>query len=218
MGRLDRDTASSRRSLLGILDDFSRGRLDILVGTQMIAKGHDFPDVTLVGIVCADASLHLPDFRAAERTFQLVHQVAGRAGRGEDPGVVVVQTYNPQNRVIQLAVAGDYERFAAEETAKRRPLRYPPFGRVVRVVVRGRREDAVKRWAAEAAAALRSTPGRVLGPAPCPITRMRGYVRYHVLVKGARPAEIRAAVAAVKTVVFSRQVDVAVDVDPLSFM
>ncbi len=218
IGRLDRDTASSRKSLLGILEEFSQGRLDLLVGTQMLAKGHDFPGVTLVGIICADAALHLPDFRAAERTFQLTHQVAGRAGRGEDAGIVVVQTYSPESRVIQLAVAGDYEGFACEEIARRRPLGYPPFGRVLRAIIRGKDEALVKRWAAAAADALRESPARILGPAPCTITRIRSLVRYQVIVKAGRASALGDALARLKGLRFPRTVEILLDVDPVSFL
>jgi primosomal protein N' (replication factor Y) len=218
IGRLDRDTASSRERLLRCLDDFARGRLDVLVGTQMVAKGHDFPGVTLVGIICADDSLHLPDFRAAERTFQLIHQVAGRAGRGEAPGTVVVQTFSPESRVIQLAVAGDYERFAEDEIARRRPLRYPPFGRLARVVARGRREEAVRRWAAAASAVLAGPDLRVLGPAPCPRIKVRGLYRYQLIVKAGAPGLARAACARLSQARLPGGVEAAVDVDPLSFM
>ena len=218
IGRLDRDAASSRRSLLDVLDQFAAGRLDILVGTQMVAKGHDVPGVTLVGILCADASLYMPDFRAAERTFQLLHQVAGRAGRGTEPGTVVIQTYNPNNPVIRLAVEGDYKRFAEVELAQRGPLRYPPFGRMLRVVARGRVEEAAARWTEFAAGAVRAAGLLVLGPAPCTITRISHCYRYQLLVKGEGPARVAQALAVLKRLDVPRGIDVALDVDPVSFL
>ncbi len=218
IGRLDRDIASSRKSLLGTLRDFAEGRTDILVGTQMIAKGHDFPEVTLVGILCADASLYVADFRAAERTFQLIHQVAGRAGRGDEPGTVVVQTYSPENKVIQAAIAGDYEDFAAKELALRKPLQYPPFGRVLRVVAQGAREGPVAAAAEACARALDGAPCRVLGPAPCPIERVKRRLRHHVVVKAQGPAEIQEAVRRLKSVRCAHGVALAWDVDPIGFL
>jgi primosomal protein N' (replication factor Y) (superfamily II helicase) len=218
VGRLDRDTATSRKSLLRILEEFGSGRLDILVGTQMLAKGHDFPDVTLVGIICAEEALHLPDFRAAERTFQLVHQVAGRAGRGEEPGIVIVQTFNPQNRVIQLAVAGDYRGFATEEISRRKPLGYPPFGRILRIVVRATKEAAAKEGAAAVREALAAARARVLGPAPCAVAKVRAFYRYQLLVKGAGHREIHAALARLAELRLPRSVEASADVDPVSFL
>ncbi|HAK95577.1 MAG TPA: primosomal protein N' [Planctomycetes bacterium] len=217
VGRLDRDIASSRESLLGALRDFAEGRTDIIVGTQMIAKGHDFPEVTLVGIICADSSLYMADFRAAERTFQLIHQVAGRAGRGEEPGTVVIQTFSPENKVIGLAVSGDYEHFAAQELALRAPLRYPPFGRLLRIVVQGAREDAVAAAAGACAAALEGAPCRVLGPAPCPIAKVRRRMRHHLVVKAQGPAEIQEALRRLKRVKCARGAAIAWDVDPIGF-
>ena len=217
VSRLDRDIASSRASLLGVLRDFAEGRTDIIVGTQMIDKGHDFPEVTLVGIICADASLYMADFRAAERTFQLIHQVVGRAGRGAEPGTVVIQTFSPENQVIGLAVSGAYEEFAERELALRRPLGYPPFGRLLRVVVQGAREEAVAAAAGACAAALEGAPCRVLGPAPCPIAKARRRVRRHLVVKARGPAEIREALRRIKGVKGARSAAIAWDVDPIGF-
>ncbi len=218
ISRLDRDTAGSRKTLLSVLEDFARGRTDILVGTQMVAKGHDFPGVTLVGIVCADTSLHLPDFRAAERTFQLIHQVAGRAGRGSDPGVVVVQTYTPQSSVIQAAVEGNFEAFAAQELRGRKPLRYPPFGRLARIVIQGKREEAVKKFADELRDSLTGGLAKVLGPAPCPIGRIRGRVRYHLILKGTTWRDVNETAREAARLRPPGGIDCIVDVDPVSFL
>jgi len=218
VGRLDRDTAVSRKRLLAVLEDFAAGRIDLLVGTQMLAKGHDFPNVTLVGIICADTALNLPDFRAAERTFQLIHQVAGRAGRGEESGLVVVQTFSPQNQVIQLAVAGEYERFAKGELSRREPLRYPPFGRLLRVVFRGRREEKVRAWADSCAEAVKKAGMQVLGPAPCTVTKIRGMIRYQIMVKGKDHRETGKAVVVLRGLSSPRSVETALDVDPVAFL
>jgi primosomal protein N' (replication factor Y) len=141
VGRIDRDTIQRRGSLAELLRRFTRGEIDVLVGTQMIAKGHDFPQVTLVGVISADVGLGLADFRAAERTFQLLTQVAGRAGRGEQSGEAVVQTLFPNHYSIQLATAQDYSAFFVREIAYRRAMRYPPVVAMVNVVVRGRTHD-----------------------------------------------------------------------------
>ena len=149
IARLDRDTASGKRDYETILAGFRDGDYDILVGTQMIAKGHDIPNVTLVGIVNADIGLGLPDFRSAERTFQLLTQAAGRAGRGETPGVVLIQTINPDHYAIRCAAAQDYEAFYAKELEFRRLMSYPPYAALASVVVRSvREEEALARSAA----------------------------------------------------------------------
>jgi len=184
IARLDRDTASHGTGK-AILHALRAGEVDVLVGTQMVAKGHDFPGVRLVGVVNADLGLHFPDFRAAERTFQLLTQGAGRAGRGASPGRVIVQSFNPGHYAIQPVLDHDYERFYAEEIAHRSELGYPPFGRLAQVVVSGTEEKAVRDAAAQLARASRSGDGcEVLGPAPAPIARLRGRHRFQLLVKG----------------------------------
>ena len=192
IGRLDRDTARGHR-LQQILDATAAGQLDILVGTQMVTKGHDFPGVTLVGVVNADHALHLPDFRSAERTFQLLSQVAGRAGRGGVPGRVVVQTYNPEHHAIECAQGHDYEAFYAAESRFRRELGYPPFGHLVALRIEGPDESRVVDTANRLSgachqAARRLPPDRrqavtVLGPVEAPIARIRGRFRWQILLK-----------------------------------
>ncbi|HYG67736.1 MAG TPA: primosomal protein N', partial [Anaeromyxobacteraceae bacterium] len=173
VARLDRDTVGSADDTAELLARFARRELDVLVGTQMVTKGHDFPGVTLVGVVLADTALALPDFRAAERTFQLLTQVAGRAGRGEDAGRVIVQTFNPATPAVACAVTHDYQAFSDGETERRQALGYPPFSRMMAVRVEGSEEGA--RAAAEAlAAAARPALGNgvaMLGPAPAAIER-----------------------------------------------
>ena len=216
--RLDSDAVTSQRALLALLDRFTRREIDILIGTQMIAKGHDFPGVSLVGVVNADTGLHMPDFRAAERTFQLITQVSGRAGRGETPGRVVVQTFFPDHFALRTALRGDYPRFCAEELEHRRLLSYPPFGRVARVICQGEDLARTKSAAAEAAAALRGAEGvELLGPAEAPIARIQDRHRLHLLLKAPAVAAIHAALDRLPEKTPSG-VDTIVDVDPYSLL
>ncbi len=221
--RMDRDTVRRRGAHEAILSRFDRHEIDVLVGTQMIAKGHDFPRVTLVGVVSADQTLGLPDFRAAERTFQLLTQVAGRAGRGSAPGTVVVQAFDPAHPVLAAAAAQDYEAFYRREAEYRRALRYPPFSALVEIVV----EDADPGRAAARAEILaeavrREGEGRILvsGPGPAPIERLKSRWRRQILV---RSSGRRRLVAAVDRALASVEREVPrkailVDVDPVSLL
>jgi primosomal protein N' (replication factor Y) len=192
--RWDRDTTRGRGAHEKILASFLAREADILVGTQMIAKGLDMPGVSVVGVVSADVGLHLPDFRAGERTFQLLTQVAGRAGRGERSGRVVVQTYQPEHYAIDAASRYDYEGFYAAELAARQAAGYPPFGRVMRLMVahagaRSAREEA--RRVARALAQRRAELGldvSITGPSPPYIARLRGAWRWQLIVRGRDPA------------------------------
>jgi primosomal protein N' (replication factor Y) len=189
VARLDRDAVSGADETAAVLARFARRELDVLVGTQMVTKGHDFPGVTLVGVVLADTALALPDFRAAERTFQLLAQVAGRAGRGAEPGRVLVQTFNPASPAISFARAHDHEGFAADELARRHALGYPPFSRMMAARVEGTEEGA-RRTAEALAHAARSALGAgvaMLGPAPAALERLRGKTRWHLLFKAEDP-------------------------------
>ena len=190
--RMDADTTRSRSGHRRILDRFRRGDVDVLVGTQMVAKGHDFPRVTLVGVLHADAALHLPDFRASERTFQLVAQVAGRAGRGERPGRVLVQTWHPEHHAIRLALKHDFESFSSRELRFRKGLWYPPYARLAmfRISSKNEREGlALARQVRERVEGVGSRVVtergqlRVLGPSPSPMYRVKGRFRWQVLVK-----------------------------------
>jgi len=188
LARLDRDTAARRGTTEAILQGLRKRTLDIVVGTQMLAKGHDFPGVRLVGVINADLGLHLPDFRAAERTFQLLTQVAGRAGRGRSPGRVVLQTWSPDHYAIRPVTKHDYEGFYAEEIQHRAALDYPPFGHLAQVRVSAPVEAHARDAAAQLARIARATglaepPGEVLGPAPAAIARLRGRYRFHLLLK-----------------------------------
>jgi primosomal protein N' (replication factor Y) len=222
IGRVDRDTVSTRGSLTALLGRFSRRELDLLVGTQMIAKGHDFPAVTLVGVVSADVGLGLPDFRAAERTFQLITQVVGRAGRGERAGEAVVQTFFPTHYAVKCGCAQDYATFAARELEFRTALRYPPITALVNVVVRGATaEQAMTDAGTLARHVARDTGGKaiaILGPAPAPLAKLRGEHRAQFFVKGGDRAAMRAAVRSALAAAPSLARRAVVDVDPVSML
>ena len=185
----------------------------------MIAKGLDFPQVTLVGVVSADVSLNIPDFRASERTFNLLTQVAGRAGRGEDGGEVIVQTYTPHHYAILSAAKHDYDKFYDEEIIARKELSFPPFVNLIKVTIRARNEDLTSKTAGDLAAAIKSEDkdAMVAGPAPATISRIRGYFRYNVILKGPSRLKLCALLKAV-LVKFKKPhgVLIAVDVDPIS--
>jgi primosomal protein N' (replication factor Y) len=222
IARLDRDTAARRGFGERVLADLRDGRLDVLVGTQIVAKGHDFPGVRLVGVVLADVGLHLPDFRAAERTFQLLTQVAGRAGRDAHPGRVIVQTFAPRHYAIRPVVDHDYETFYAEELGHRAPLGYPPFGHLAHAVVAGPDEARTREGAERLAAAARAAggPAEVVGPAPAPLARLRGRFRQQVLVKGAERAAVRetARAMAAASARLPARVRAVVDLRPLDML
>jgi primosomal protein N' (replication factor Y) len=198
IARLDRDTTSRRSTYEQAILRFGAGELDMLVGTQMIAKGHDFPNVTLVGVVSVDAGLAMPDFRSAERTFQLITQVAGRAGRGNLPGRVLIQTYHPHHYALRHACAQDYEGFFDEEINYRRNLSYPPFVALASLLVHGDDLSRVQTTAATLRGALdranTERAVRVLGPAPAPLARLRGEHRIQILLKSRSRPRLRTLV------------------------
>ncbi len=226
IARLDRDTTARRSTYEQAILSFGAGELDMLVGTQMIAKGHDFPNVTLVGVISVDAGLALPDFRASERTFQLITQVAGRAGRGERPGRVLIQTYHPQHYALRHACAQDYENFFAEEIRYRKTLSYPPFVALASLLVHGEDLTRVHATAAEirraldAANADRAT--RILGPAPAPLARLRGEHRVQLLLKSRNRTRMREiiemALAEAGRVPGCDIQSVNVEIDPVNLM
>jgi primosomal protein N' (replication factor Y) (superfamily II helicase) len=222
IGRIDRDAVRRRGALAALLSRFADGSLDILVGTQMIAKGHDFPRVTLVGVVSADVGLGLADFRAAERTFQLLTQVAGRAGRGERPGEAIVQTIYPEHYSIRLACGQAYPAFFDKEVEYRRAMHYPPYVALVNVLVRGRTAEDAMQTAADLVHALgpaaTTVPFQTLGPAPAPLRRLRGEHRVQFFLKGARRAGMRQALQAVLAARPALRRRVTVDVDPVSVL
>lgn len=220
--RMDADTTKGKGAHERLLATFEALETGVLLGTQMIAKGLDYPDITLVGVVAADVTLNLPDFRAGERTYQLLEQVAGRAGRGERPGTVIVQTYWPDHPAIRAAAAHAPEVFYEDERHARRELGYPPFGRLCNVLVWGRDARAV----ADAARVIgdqlaeRAPAGwQLLGPSPAPIERLKGVWRWHVLVKAPARADFSAVIG--ESVGFAKVpagVSVTVDVDPLDLL
>ena len=220
VARLDRDAVRRKGALTALLSRFRAGDIDVLVGTQMIAKGHDFPRVTLVGVVSADVGLGMADFRASERTFQLLTQVAGRAGRGEQPGEGVIQTIYPDHYSIQMACKQDYVSFYERELHFRHTMRYPPTVSMINTVVRARTFAGAMDDAASLAQRLREGTNdlRVLGPAPAPLGKLRGEYRAQVLIKGTNRKRMREAVMAA----MATRPDVArrtiVDVDPVSML
>jgi primosomal protein N' (replication factor Y) len=223
VARMDRDTVTSKRHYESILYGFRAHDYDVLVGTQMIAKGHDIPNVTLVGVVSADVGLGMPDFRAAERTFQLLAQAAGRAGRGDRPGEVLIQTINPDHYAIRFAAAQDYEGFYRKELEFRRAMRYPPFSALANLLVRSPDQQKASRMAAELAARLNPAPPelKVLGPAEAPVPRLKREYRYQTLIKAASRRVLRQALEALRD--WARRQDwsptaLVIDVDPISLL
>jgi len=222
IGRLDRDTVRTKREYQKILGAFATGKLDILVGTQMIAKGHDFERVTLVGVVSADLRLGMPDFRASERTFQLLTQVAGRAGRGDLAGEVLVESFYPEHFAIQDAARQDFEGFFEREVRFRRLMHYPPFAALANVLVRDHKIENAIRWSrqlAEYFAPLEKNGVRTLGPAAAPLARLKGEHRFQFLLKSPRRAALHDALAGVLDFCAKKQIPdsaIILDVDPLS--
>jgi primosomal protein N' (replication factor Y) len=220
IARLDRDSIRRKGALDDLLTKFGRGEIDVLVGTQMIAKGHDFPRVTLVGVVSADVGLGIADFRASERTFQLLTQVAGRAGRGEQRGEAIVQTIYPEHYSIQLACRQDYAAFYEHEIQFRKRMRYPPLVSLVNVVVRARTFSAAMDDADDIVQRVRraSSEIRVLGPAPAPLNKLRGEYRSQLLLKGANRRKLRETLQQALAGRADLQKRTVVDVDPLSVL
>jgi primosomal protein N' (replication factor Y) len=244
--RMDSDTMTKPGSHQRVLDAFRDGLVHILVGTQMIAKGLDFPNVTLVGVVNADVGLHLPDFRSAERTFQLLAQVAGRAGRGEKGGQVMIQTFTPDHPCITLAANHDFVSFAGQELAHRKQHQYPPYHRLARLIVRSEKEDAAAQFAETLAGAFAeaikrvvasggrespeasnagdsrpplASPVRLLGPAECPVFRLNSYYRFHFQVQSADSAVLHEVLRTVLAVAKPpSNVEFQVDVDPFNML
>lgn len=224
---MDRDTTVRKGSMVKLLKELRDSRIDILVGTQMIAKGHDFPNITLVGIICADLSLNFPDFRAGEHTFQLLAQVSGRAGRGEQPGRVILQTYNPNHFSILCAKNQDYGSFYRNEITFRKALNYPPYSRLIHLRISGKDKVRSREIAFEAGGccqklkisdreAFRSI--EVLGPIESPLPRVADFYRWQILLKGDGVGPLHRFVRELLThtrhLFSNRQVKMVVDVDP----
>jgi primosomal protein N' (replication factor Y) len=223
VGRLDRDSAAGA-GLHAVLLSMHRREIDILIGTQMLAKGHDFPYVTLVGVVLADTGISQPDFRASERTFQLLSQVAGRAGRAERPGTVLIQTFSPSHPAVRHACTHDFDAFAAEELAARRELGFPPYARMAAVRVDGVDPMLVQQVAREVAARVRQVLARapqeamasVLGPAAAPLSRLKGRTRWQMLVRARNSRALHTLLRAALAAEVPKLVRLSVDVDPVS--
>ncbi len=223
IARLDRDSASGKGTYEQVLDAFRNGEIHILVGTQMIAKGHDIPNVTLVGVVLADIGLGMPDFRAAERSFQLLTQAAGRAGRGDLPGRVVIQTLNPEHYAVKFAAGQDYEGFYRKEIEFRKWLRYPPFAAFANVLVRAEKQEDALRMSTQLGYLLNPAPEgvRAMGPAEAPVPRLKNEFRYQILLKAAKRAVLRETLKELRRFAEKEKwsaTALVIDVDPISLM
>ncbi|MFO7766859.1 MAG: primosomal protein N' [Pelovirga sp.] len=222
IARMDRDTTRNKGSHQQIVRQVMEDQVDILVGTQMIAKGHDFPNVALVGVLGADSLLNMPDFRSAERSFALLTQVAGRAGRASGGGEVFIQTYHPEHFALTCAAAQDVDAFYRQELPFRQELGYPPCGHLVNLIFSGNNGDQVSSAATVAGRRLQSRAGDVdiLGPSPCPLIRLRGKYRYQILLKSPARPPLRRLLAMLETVAaeLPRQVAIHIDIDPLDML
>jgi primosomal protein N' (replication factor Y) len=229
--RMDRDTTTRKGSLISILKGLRDGQIDILIGTQMVAKGHHYPNITLVGILCADLSLNFPDFRAGERTFQLLAQVAGRAGRGANPGRVILQTFNPDHFSIVTAREQDFVAFYRREIGFRKGLDYPPYARLVQILITGKDKDRTARYAknlgtlcrkAQSENRLFSKNVQVLGPVAAPLARIKQQYRWQILLKGKTVEALRGLIRTLSTNMESeiprRGVRVVFDIDPVNML
>lgn len=223
IARLDRDTVGGKHGFESILQGFRDRSFDILVGTQMIAKGHDIPNVTLVGVVSADIGLGMPDFRAAERTFQLLTQVAGRAGRGSLPGTVLVQTINPDHYAVRLAAAQDYQAFYEKELQFRKFMHYPPFTAMANIIVRTEKQEDALRMSTELGHQLTPAPEnmKIMGPAEAPVARLKAEYRYQFLIKSASRKALNELLKRCQE--FARKqkwnaTSLVIDVDPLTLL
>ena len=224
IARIDSDTAADRRKFMQLLKKMHAREIDILIGTQMIAKGHDFPHVTLVGVIWADGGLNMPDYRGAERTYQLLSQVTGRAGRGDSPGRVIVQTLRPEHYAIKLAQSHDYEKLYEKEMVVRENPTFPPYLRMINVKISGSNEGQVKITAAQVAKLCRTAKAsgvEILGPAPAPVDRIRDRYRWQVLLKGTESVNLHRVCSEIigkRPAMAKGDVRIAVDVDPESMM
>jgi len=231
VARMDGDTTARKGALLGLLKGLRQRTIDIMVGTQMVAKGHDFPHITLVGILCADLSLNFPDFRAGERTFQLLAQVAGRAGRGDTPGRVILQTFNPEHFSIAAAQQQDFEAFYQQELQFRQELNYPPFTRMIQIRMSGKDRAMTQKqaqWFGESCRVLQRSSRdfheaiEILGPIEAPLARIAGYYRWQILLKG-HPSKAlhrftHLLMVEKQPLLRNRKLRVTIDVDPFFMM
>jgi primosomal protein N' (replication factor Y) (superfamily II helicase) len=223
IARLDRDTVGGKKDYEVILAGFREHEFDILVGTQMIAKGHDIPNVTLVGIVNADIGLGLPDFRAAERSFQLLTQAAGRAGRGSTPGIVLIQTVNPEHYAIVCAAEQNYQKFYSKEIEFRRLMHYPPYGSLANLIIRARDEEEAIAKSATLGRLLNPNPEgiRVLGPAPAPVAKLKNDFRFQMLLKASNRKRLNEVLREIRRFTADEKwnpASLAIDVDPVTLL
>jgi len=231
VARMDRDTTARKGALIKILKDLKQGAIDILIGTQMVAKGHHYPNITLVGIICADLSLNFPDFRAGERTFQLLAQVAGRAGRGKSPGRVILQTFNPEHFCIIAARAQDYTAFYKHEIGFRKDLRYPPYSRLVQILVVGKDRGQTARYAQSLGKICRTLQSKnrafqreveLLGPVPAPLARIKKQYRWQLLLKGMKVRPLHELIKALRNTTEQELrkagIRMVIDVDPVDML
>ena len=228
LGRMDRDTTRGKAAHERILKSVGEGALDVLIGTQMIAKGHDYPNITLVGVISADGALAIPDFRAPERLFQLLTQVAGRAGRGAIQGDVLIQTYRPEHESLRFARYHDFPGYFQYEIGQRQRLLYPPFSRLAKVLLdspNAERVQMASRWFADLLAQHLSDPSQlsILGPAEAPIARIQNRYRWHILIKAMSSRLLhqclsRALAAAKEQRQGLQGARLSIDIDPILFM
>jgi primosomal protein N' (replication factor Y) len=224
VGRIDRDTIRHVRDFDRVLGGFRSGDIDILVGTQMIAKGHDFPNVTLVGVIAADAALSVPDFRAAERTFQLLTQVAGRSGRGDRPGEVIIQSYFPDHYAFQLARNQRFEDFYSRESRYRKVMFYPPFTSLAGIMVTDRDAASAVQLARKISDfldSLRTDSMRILGPAAAPLEKLKKVFRQQLLIKSSSRPQLHEALRRLQVYLEEQKISpgkVIVDIDPVSLL
>jgi primosomal protein N' (replication factor Y) len=219
MDRMDTDTMKKRGSHDKVLNRFKRHSINMLIGTQMIAKGLDFPKVTLVGVISADTTLNLPDFRASERTFNLLTQVAGRAGRGTEGGEVIIQTYTPEHYAVTAAKDHDYIAFYRKEVKAREELGLPPYKNIIRIILKSRKNARVEKVSKDITAALKKKMKgvEVIGPAPAVVSRIRNQFRWNIIIKtGDAEAGAKELKALLRAFGKPSGVTVSVDVDPIS--
>jgi primosomal protein N' (replication factor Y) len=222
--RMDSDTTSRKGTQEKILQALEQRKIDILIGTQMITKGHDFPFITLVGVISADTALNMPDFRSAERTFQLITQVAGRGGRGDYPGKVIIQTFNPDHYALRHAQNHDYKSFYTEEIDFRKALQYPPFGRIINLRLSSIKKDELIEHAhilgklAKKLSARQGNIAEIIGPAESPLAKIRGRFRWQMLIKGQDLNVLHQIARDIINKHKNRQVKITADVDPENFM
>jgi primosomal protein N' (replication factor Y) len=222
--RMDSDTTSTKGAQEKILQRLGQREIDILVGTQMITKGHDFPFITLIGVIAADTALNMPDFRAAEKTFQQLTQVAGRGGRGDTPGRVIIQTFNPQHYALKHVRNHDYKSFYTEEISFREALHYPPFGRIINLRLSATRKDELIKQAenlgkiAKKMAAQCKNAVEIIGPAESPLAKLQGRYRFQMLLKSQNVKALHQFSRELLAKTEKNTVKITVDVDPENFM